>query len=101
MFKVTIRYRYRQSVETDLPTWADINAYVRSLGKDGPVPLFTTMTVQQGEAKERFSIRGGGPATMKLIKLTTRISQILIEGGKTVSPRPLVLEPADPGLPSA
>lgn len=83
-YRATARFRHGRTINKDLDSWSAINAFARELGKDAPVPLFTTLTVEHGGVKKRFSVRGGGGAdkSMKLIPLTEQVHPAPIQGGK-------------------
>ena len=76
MFTVTVRYQTtnRETKSRSLPNWAAVNEYIVGLGKTGPFPRGTVATVVAPEgASKRYSLRGGGPETVKMVALSESV----------------------------
>ena len=83
-YEITVRYQSGKTTQRGkMGSWGDINDYIRGLGKPGSFPRGTVLTVRSEASgiEERFSVRGGGTESIKLVKLTDRITGIL-PGGK-------------------
>jgi hypothetical protein len=98
-YQVTVRFRSgRSTIKRGMLTWNAINDYVRGLAVVEPFPRSTVMTVKAAYGEERFSLRGGGNASIKMIKLTGVAHGLPANEAAPKPSKPVVASSDDPGF---
>lgn len=77
MYHVVVRFQSGATTQRrEFPDWAGINAYIVGLGKLSVLRGTVATVTAPGGAEQRYSVRGGGSETVKMVPLTNKLTML-------------------------